>query len=67
MTSALRVLAAISKEDCAKQAGELWAESIACSTRVRNDRAKAALGWTLRHPAIKDGVPAALDAIRKEG
>lgn len=55
----------ISKEDCAKQAGELWAESIACSTRVKNDRAKAALGWTLKHPTIKEGVPAALDSIRK--
>ena len=56
----------IATEDCAKQAGELWAESITCSTRVRNDRAKAALGWMLKHPTIKDGVPAALDTIRKE-
>ena len=56
----------VSKEDCAKQAGELWAESITCSARVRNDRAKAALGWTLTHPTIKEGVPAALDSIRKE-
>ena len=56
----------ISMEDCAKQAGDLWAESITCSTRVKNDRAKAALGWTLTHPTIKEGVPAALDTIRKE-
>lgn len=56
----------VSREDCAKQAGELWAESIVCSTRVKNDRAKAALGWTLKHPTIKEGVPAALDTIRKE-
>ncbi len=57
---------AVSKEDCARQAGELWAESIICSTRVKNDRAKAALGWTLKYPTIKEGVPAALDTIRKE-
>ncbi|TAL10525.1 MAG: NAD(P)-dependent oxidoreductase, partial [Nitrospirae bacterium] len=53
----------ISMEDCAKQAGELWAESITCSTRVKNDRAKASLGWTLKYPTIKEGVPAALDTI----
>lgn len=56
----------ISVEECAKQAGELWAESITCSTRVKNDRAKAALGWALTYPTIKEGLPAALDAIRKE-
>jgi hypothetical protein len=53
-------------EECAKQAGELWAESITCSTRVKNDRAKAALGWTLKYPTVDEGVPAAIDVIRKE-
>ena len=56
----------ITEEECAKQDGELWAESATCSTRVKNERAKAALGWTPKYPTIKEGVPSAIDAIRKE-
>jgi len=55
----------ITVEECAKQ-DALWAESATGSARVKNERAKASLGWTLKYPTIKEGVPAALDAIRKE-
>jgi len=57
---------AISVEESAKQAGELWTESVTCSVRVKNDRAKSALGWMLKYPTVRVGVPAAVDAIRKE-
>jgi len=53
-------------EECAQQAGELWTESVTCSVRVKNERAKSTLGLTLKYPTIHDGVPAAIDAIRKE-
>ena len=56
----------ISREDSAKQGGELFTESFCCSGRVKNEKAKTALGWTLRYPTIKEGVPAAIEAIRKE-
>ena len=56
----------ISPEECTKQAGALWTESVCCSGRVKNEKAKAVLGWKLRYPTIKEGIPAALDAIRKE-
>jgi len=55
----------ITVEECAKQ-DALWAESATCSARVKNERAKASLGWTLKYSTINEGVPAALDAIRKE-
>ena len=57
----------LSSEESAKQAGELWTESVTCSVRVKNENAKTALGWTLKYPTIKEGVPAAIEAIRKEG
>ena len=56
---------AISPEEYAKQAGELWMECVTCSTRVKNDRVKAALGWKPTYPTVKEGLPAAMDAIRK--
>jgi len=56
----------ISVEESAKQAGELWTESVTCSVRVKNDRAKSTLGWMLKYPTVRVGVPAAIDAIRKE-
>jgi nucleoside-diphosphate-sugar epimerase len=52
----------ISKEECAKQAGELWAESVTCSTRIKNDRAKELLGWKPQYPTIKEGLAATLSA-----
>jgi len=54
---------AISVEESAKQAGELWTESITCSTRIRNEKAKNTLGWKLQFPTVKEGLPAALAAI----
>jgi nucleoside-diphosphate-sugar epimerase len=54
---------AISVEDSAKQAGELWTESMTCSTRLRNEKAKNTLGWKLQFPSVKEGLPAALAAI----
>jgi nucleoside-diphosphate-sugar epimerase len=54
----------ISVDECTAQAGELWAESITCSTRVKNDKAKAELGWKLQYPTVTEGLPAALKAIR---
>lgn len=54
----------ISKEECAKEAGELWAESMTCSTRVKNDRAKESLGWKPRYPTIKEGLKATVAAAR---
>ncbi len=56
----------ISIEESAKHAGELWTESITCSVRAKNDRAKSTLGWMLKYPTVRVGVPAALDSIRKE-
>lgn len=56
----------ISREEWAKQTSELWTESLCCSGRVKNEKAKASLGWTLRYPTIREGIPAVLDAIRKE-
>ena len=53
----------ISVEESAKQAGELWTESITCSTRVRNEKAKNTLGWKLQFPTVKEGLPVALAAI----
>src|SRR5205823_13691230 len=53
---------AISVEESAKQAGELWTESITCSARVRN-KAKNTLGWKLQFPSVQEGLPAALAAI----
>src|SRR5437763_3120166 len=50
---------AISVEESAKQAGELWTESITCSARVRNKKAKNKLGWKLEFPTGKEGLPAA--------
>jgi len=52
--------------ESAKQADELWTESVTCSVRAKNERAKSMLGWTLKYPTVRDGVPAAIDAIRKE-
>jgi nucleoside-diphosphate-sugar epimerase len=60
------VPSSISREEAAQQTSELWAESLSCSGRVRNDKAKASLGWKLRYPTIREGLPAVLDAIRKE-
>lgn len=57
--------ASVPVEEAAKQAGELWTESMTCSCRAKNDRAKAVLGWKLRYPTVKEGVRAALEAIRK--
>jgi len=36
--------------------------------RVKNDRAKSTLGWMLKYPTVRAGVPAAIEknAIRKE-
>lgn len=59
--------ATISSEESVKQAGELWTQSVTCSVRVKNEKAKAALEWKLKYPTIKEGVPAAIEAIRKEG
>src|SRR2546427_722336 len=56
----------ISVEESAEQAGELWTESVTCSVRVKNDRAKSTLGWMLKYPTVRAGVPAAIDAIQKE-
>jgi len=56
----------ISVEESAEQAGELWTESVTCSVRVKNDRAKSTLGWMLKYPTVRVGLPAAIDAIRKE-
>ena len=53
----------ISLEDSTKQAGELWTESMTCSTRVKNEKAKNTLGWKLQFPSVKEGLPAALAAI----
>ncbi len=56
----------ISVEASVQQAGELWTESVTCSLRVKNERAKSMLGWTLKYPTVHAGVPVAVDAIRKE-
>ena len=56
----------ISVEESAQQAGELWTESVSCSLRVKNERAKSMLGWTLKYPTVHAGVPVAVDVIRKE-
>ena len=53
----------ISVEESTKQAGELWTESIICSTRVKNDAAKNTLGWKLRFPTVKEGLPSAIAAV----
>ena len=58
--------ASISVEEGAAQAGELWAESMTCSVRAKNERAKAALGWKLQYPTVKEGLPAAIRAIESE-
>jgi nucleoside-diphosphate-sugar epimerase len=55
-----------SREEFAKQTSELWMESFCCSGRVKNEKIKAALGWKLRYPTVREGVPAVLDAIKKE-
>jgi nucleoside-diphosphate-sugar epimerase len=54
---------AMSVEECVKEAGELWTESITASTRVKNDKAKNTLGWKLQFPTVTHGLPAALAAI----
>lgn len=41
--------------------------SLVSSFRIRNDRAKAALGWTPRYPAFADGLPHTLAALRGTG
>ncbi len=56
----------ISPEECVKQAGELWTESVTCSGRLKNEKAKTTLGWKLRYSTIKEGVPSVIEAIRKE-
>jgi len=56
----------ISVEESARQAGELWTESVTCSVRAKNERAKSTLGWVLTYPTVRDGVPVTIDAIRKE-
>ena len=53
----------ISVEEATAQAGELWAESMICSARVKNEIAKNRLGWKLQYPTIKEGLPAALAAV----
>jgi nucleoside-diphosphate-sugar epimerase len=58
--------ARISEQDATAKAGDLWTESITCSTRVKNDKAKQRLGWKPRYPSIKEGLPAAIAAAAEK-
>ena len=53
----------ISVEEATKQAGELWTESMTCSTRVKNEKATTTLGWKLQYPTVEEGLPATLAAV----
>jgi len=69
MASVARVLgkpipASIPAEEAVAQAGQLWVESVTCSGRVKNERAKA-MGWKPQYPSIQQGLPAAIEAVRK--
>src|SRR5438552_3760271 len=69
MASVARVLekpipASIPAEEAVAQAGQLWVESVTCSGRVKNEKAKA-MGWKPQYPSIQQGLPAAIDAVRK--
>ena len=56
---------AISVEEAVKQAGELWTESMTCSSRVKNETAKKVLGWNLKFPTVTHGLPAALASMSR--
>src|SRR2546428_11205448 len=53
-------------EERAEQASEPLTESGTCSVTAKNDHAKSTLLWMLKYPTVRVGVPAAIDAIRKE-
>jgi nucleoside-diphosphate-sugar epimerase len=48
----------VSLEESVKTTGPLWTESITCSTRVQNRRAKDTLGWKPQFPTVDEGLPA---------
>src|SRR5213083_1264542 len=56
--------ASIPAEEAVAQAGQLWVESVTCSGRVKNEKAKA-MGWKPQYPSIQQGLPAAIEAVRK--
>jgi nucleoside-diphosphate-sugar epimerase len=39
-------------------------EAVKVSMRLRNDKAKRELGWTLRYPTFEEGLPAVLQALK---
>lgn len=43
--------------------GRVVAESLTLSCRVRNQKAKSLLGWRLKYPTYREGVPAAISEI----
>jgi nucleoside-diphosphate-sugar epimerase len=53
----------VSLEEYEKTAGPLLAESITCSTRVKNQQAKDILGWKPQFPTVTEGLPSAVTAI----
>jgi nucleoside-diphosphate-sugar epimerase len=53
----------MSLEESEKMAGPLWTESITCSTRVQNQRAKDTLGWKPQFPTVTEGLPPAVTAV----